>query len=302
MDLLDSFLNSLSSYQTRRAYRSDLRTFFSEKQDVEADLVQAVTHEDIRAFVRTMRDLSLAGGTQRRRLAALRSFFDWAMTENVHDRNPARHPDVEPMPPENASSSERVLTKLEVRDVLEAAGASEETGLRDQAIILIIVHLALRRSEVAGIEVEDIRPLGRYWILEVGNADAGAEYVRIPDQVVDIVDKVKAQFGVTAGPLWRSASNRNHGEPLSADALYTIVRRAGESAGAGPLTIDALRRTGLRLAADGGASLAQIQAHGRFGNSAAAAQVHDTDTAGGTLQDSAAAYIEMDVSGVLKDG
>ena len=300
MDLLDSFLESLSSYQTRRAYRTDLRAFFSQGEEINADLVQATTPEDIRAFVRTMHDLDLAGGTQRRRLAALRSFFDWAMIEHVHDRNPARHPDVKPMPPENASSTVRSLTKLEVRDVLEAAGASDETGLRNQAIILTTVYAALRRSEIADVEVEDIRPLGRYWILELYSGDTEAEYVRIPDQVVDMIDTVKDQYGVTAGPLWRSMSNRNYGEPLSADAIYTITRRAGKAAEVGPITVDTLRRTGLRLAADGGANFSQIHAHGRFGNSAAAAQLHDADTAGGHLQDSATVYIEIDVSGVLR--
>ena len=247
-----------------------------------------------------MHNLDLAAGTQRRRLAALRSFFDWAMTEHVHERNPARHPDVKPMPPDNAPSSVRLLTKLEVRDTLEAAGASDETGLRDQAIILTTLHAALRRSEIAGVEVGDIRPLGRYWILEVNYDDAEGEYVRIPDRVVDVIDNVKGQFGLTAGPLWRSMSNRNRGEPLSADAIYTIVRQAGKTAGVGPITIDTLRRTGLRFAADGGASLSQIQAHGRFGNPAAAAQVHDLDTAGGNLQDSAAMHIDFDASGVLR--
>ncbi len=300
MKLLNSFLRSLSSSQTRRAYRTDLQAFFSQAEGITADLVQAITHEDIRAFVETMHDLDLAAGTQRRRLAALRSFFDWAMTERIHDRNPARHPDVKPMPPADASSSVRSLTKLEVRDTLEAAGASDETGRRDQAIILTTIHAALRRSEIAAVAVEDVRPLGRYWILEVNPEGTGEEYVRIPDQVVSVIDNVKDQFGLTAGPLWRSMSNRNRGEPLSADAIYTIVRRAGTAAGVGSITIDTLRRTGLRLAADGGASLSQIQAHGRFGTSAAAAQVHDPEVTGGNLQDSAAVHIDFDVSEVLR--
>jgi len=298
MDLLDSYLDSLSSRQTRRAYRTDLQKFFSEEQDVDARDVQAVQVEDVRAFVRAMRDLDLSAGTQRRRLAALRSFFDWAMTENVHDRNPARHPDVQPMPAESGSSSTRVLTKREVRDVLDAAGASDRTGLRDQALLLTIIYAALRRREIAGLTVEDIRPLGRHWILDLN--DAESEYVRLPEKVVNLIEEVKDHYGISSGPLWRSMSNRNQGAPLSPDAIYGIVRRSGNVAGVGQITIDTLRRTGLRLAADGGATLSQIQTHGRYGDSAAAARVHDTETSGGNLQDSAAAYIEIDVSGVLR--
>ena len=68
----------------------------------------------------------------------------------------------------------------------------------------------------------------------------------------------------------------------------------------GSVTIDTVSRTGLRLAADGGASLSQIQDHGRLGKSAAAAQVYDPETTGGNLQDSAAVHIDFDVSEVLR--
>ncbi len=298
-DLVDSFLNGLSSHQTRRAYRTDLRKFFPEKQRVATELVQSVEVDDIRAFIHTMRALGHAEGTQRRRLAALRSFFDWAIAENIHDRNPARHPEVQPMPSTKGTSSTRALTKLEVRDLLEAAGASNRAGLRNQALILTIVYAALRRSEIAGLMVEDLRPLGRYWILDLGDTNTESAYVRIPDQVARVIESVQDQYEISSGPLWRSVSHRTHGEPLSPDAIYAIVRSAGKAAGVGAIAIDTLRRTGLRLASDGGADLPQIQAHGRFGDPASAARIHNADGVDGTLQNSAAVHIRIDASEVL---
>lgn len=298
MDLIDSFLNSLSSQQTRRAYRTDLHRFFSQDTDVEAAHVHSVEAEDVRAFVRTMRDLGRSEGTQQRRLAALRSFFDWTIKEGLQNRNPARHPDVQPMSSENDPPSTDHLTKSEVRSVLDAAGSSARRGQRDQALILTILYAALRRSEVAGLQVEDLRPLGRYWVLDLEGASAGGGYVRIPEQVVNIIEKMKDTYGISSGPLWRSMSNRNRGESLSPDAIYSIVRRAGKTANVGLVNIDTLRRTGLHLAAEGGADVSQIRVHGRFGDVASAARVHDADGRGRRLGDSAVDCIDLDVSDV----
>lgn len=296
MDLLDSFLTSLSSRQTRRAYRTDLHRFFSTEASAGAAHVQSVEPADIRAFVRTMRDLGRSEGTQQRRLAALRSFFDWTIKEGIQNRNPARHPDIQPMTTEGDPSAARSLTKQEVRSVLEAAGSSTQRGLRDQVLILTIIYAALRRSEVAGLQVEDFRPLGRYWVLDLDGASAGGGYVRIPELVVNAIEKMKDTYGISSGPLWRSMSNRNRGESLSPDAIYSIVRRAGKTANVGQVSIDTLRRTGLRLAAEGGADVSQIRVHGRFGDAASAAQIQDAEAQSGKLGDSAAEYIDLDVS------
>jgi site-specific recombinase XerD len=299
MDLIDAYLSTLSSKQTRRAYRTDLQAFFAQKDRVDAQSLRGIKGEHIQVFVRTMQDRGRSGGTQRRRLAALRSFFDWAITEGIHDRNPARHPAISPIVLEDSTSSVRRLSQTETRQLLEAAGRSDATGLRDRAIVLVTVVAALRRSEVAQVQVQDIRPLGRYWILDLSPDSSDGDYVRIPETVVGMVEEVQETYGISSGPLWRSVSNRNRGEPLTPDAIYSIVRRAGSAADVGPVSIDTLRRTGLHLAAEGGADVAQIQAHGRYGSVASAARVPErADRKGTKLRDGAAAYIELDALGV----
>lgn len=301
MDLIEAYVSSLSSKQTRRAYRTDLQAFFGEKDQIDAHSLRGIKGEHVQGFVRTMQDLGRSEGTQRRRLAALRSFFDWAITEGIHDRNPARHPAISPTAPDDSASSARHLSHSETRQLLEAAGRSA-AGLRDQAMILVAVVAALRRSEVAQVQVEDIRPLGRYWILDVSSDQVDDDYVRIPDTVVSVLEEVQETYGIPSGPLWRSVSNRNRGDPLTPDAIYSIVRRAASAADIGHVSIDTLRRTGLHLAAEGGADVMQIQAHGRYGSVASAARVPERADGDGTkLRDGAAEYIELDALGVVGD-
>lgn len=297
MDQLNAFLTNVSSFQTRRAYRTDLQRFFGQKE-VDDAVVQTIGVEAIQSFVRAMHRKNRSLSTQRRRLAALRSFYDWLIQEGIVSSNPARHPTVKPLRPEEEPTNASTLSTNEVQTLLAAAGEFSTTGERDQALLLTIVYGALRRSEVARLKVEDVRPLGRYWILDLQTKE-NSGYVRIPEPVVEAIEQMREEYDIASGPLWRSVSNRNRGQPMSPDAIYKVVRRVSERAGLGVVSIDMLRRTGLQLALEGGADVPQVQAHGRFRNSASAARLHDSEKQSGTLGESAVEYIDLDVSAHL---
>lgn len=295
MNFLRAFVDHLSSEQTRRAYRTDLLRFFQSEKVSEAQ-VTSVKVSDVQSFVRALRDEGASLATQRRRLAAIRSFFDWLIEENVISHNPARKPTVKPIAPDADSSSSSTLSKEAIETLITTAGDAPQSGSRDRALILTIVYGALRRSEVAHIEVDDIRPLSRYWILDLQRDDDGGSYVRIPEIVLEAIEQVKDLYDVTSGRLWRSLSPRNRGEPMSPDAIYKVVRRVSKKAGLDSVDIDTLRRSGLHLALQGGADLPQVQAHGRLQSAGSAARLHENDERMGALEESAVEYIDLDVS------
>ncbi len=300
MDLVDSFLAEVSSEQTRRAYGTDLNRFFQE-ETVDEAVVQPIEAEGVQSFIRAMHRRELSSSTQRRRLAALRRFFDWLIQEGVRSHNPARMPQVQLSRSAAASSDDSTLSKEDVEALVAMAGESPTSGLRDQALILTIVYAALRRGEVAALEVDDVRPLGRYWVLDLKDSSQGGGYVRIPETVVEAIERMKDAYDITSGPLWRSVSNQNHGRPLTPDAIYKVVRRVSEQAGLDSVSIDSLRRTGLQLALEGGADVPQVQAHGRFSDSASAARLRDAEERSGALGESAVEYIDLDLSGLSSD-
>lgn len=293
MDLIDSFLEEISSQQTRRAYRTDLRRFFPE-EDIDASLAQAIEPEGVQSFVRAMHRDDQSLSTQRRRLSALRRFFDWLIKRGDCAQNPARHPEVQLLKPDSRPAR-RTLTKEDTEALIDAAGAPSRTGSRDRALILTIVFGALRRREVATLDAEDIRPLGRYWVLDLQASPESGGYVRIPEVVVEAIEQMKDRYGIDRGRLWRSLSNRNRGAPMSPDAIYKVVRRVAERAGLDTVSIDVLRRTGLQLALQGGADVPQVQAHGRFSDSTSAARLHNGEERSGGLGDSVVEYIELDI-------
>ena len=82
---------------------------------------------------------------------------------------------------------------------------------------------------------------------------------------------------------------------MTPDAIYKAVRRTGRRAGLGAVTIDTLRQTGLRLAMDAGATLQQVQLHGRLKSAGSVERFTDTDDQENRLGDGAVDFVDLEV-------
>jgi len=298
MDLISKFLRELSSQNTRRAYRSDLDSFFgSGKKGLRAAAVREVTRSQIQAHLAGLRSDGKSVSTRRRRLSALRRFYDWARDHGFVEKNPARECSIEDASSQSSFRSQpSVLSKSEVEQLLRAPREAGSAAVRNHGILLTILYASLRRAEIAAMEVDHFRPLGRHWVIDLpaGSGRPGA-YVKIPEPLVEAIDAVQSRYDIDEGPLWRSLSNRNYGERLTPDAVYKIVRRTGKTAGLKDVSIETLRHTGLRLAMQSGASVRQIQMHARLQSATSVERYVDEETSSGRLTESAAEYLDLDL-------
>lgn len=291
-NLLPAFLHRYDRPGTRRGYANDLIQFFS-TDFISIDLARAVSFLHINQHIANLESEGLKPSTIKRRLAAIRGFFEWLHALQLIERNPANRQVLRRV--RSVGSRDRALvflTAQQAGQLVEAAGASGEAGPRDRALVLTLLHCVLRRSEAAAMDVAHVRPLGPYWVLDLPNTKGGADqYVKIPAHVVEEIDRMRAHYGITEGPLWRSLSHNSRGRRLSARSIYGIVSQAALRAGLGE-TVGAhtLRHTGCTLAIEAGASLQQVQAHARHKNiETTMVYVHQRDR----LRDSAADYIHI---------
>jgi site-specific recombinase XerD len=296
MSPLSQFLNELSTEHTRRAYATDLgrlRKFLESEAD--RSLEQA-TEEHLRTFLQDMEARDLSVSTQRRRMAAIRRFFDWLIDQNRRTSNPARARGLKIKRQNTDSDGLRFLSQEEVKELLAAIDTKTRTGKRNRAIVLTPIYAALRRSELASLNITDVRPLGRHWVIDSSTeARSPGGYIKIPDAVAQTLQDVIDLYDEENGPLWRSFSNRNYGERMSPDALYKVVRRLGNRTGLGNLDIDTLRRTGLRIAAQNGATLRQIKDHARATDASSLAKYVETESSTSRFQDSPGDYIDIPI-------
>ena len=289
--LVDTYLLRFDRPATRRAYRNDLSAFFG-SDDVDLETAARVTFVDINRYIATLEAADHKASTIKRRLAAIRGFYDWLHALGAIDRNPAHQKLVRRV--KAVSSKDRpivVLTAEQAAQLLDAADAAGRAALRNRTLMTVMLHCVLRRSEAAAMDVEHVRPIGRHWVLDIPTAKGGADqYVKIPEHVVDVIDRHRDHYGIDSGPLWRSHSRRNLGERLTANSIYRIVRKMAEIADLPEIGAHTLRHTGCTLAIESGASIQQVQSHARHKNiETTMVYVHQRDR----LRDSAADFINL---------
>ncbi len=144
------------SRNTLEAYRSDLQqlTRFLDRRGV---TVESATHGDLAAFLD-----ELAGGGQGRppvapstlgrKVACLRSFYRHLRREEVIEHDPT----ADLHGPRKQQRLPRVLSREEVRRLLEQPRGSSPLAQRDRALLEVMYACGLRASEAVGLELGDL--------------------------------------------------------------------------------------------------------------------------------------------------
>ena len=82
VNLLATYLDSLGSANTKRAYRSDLIRFFRTHTITEG-IVQGVSANDVDEYLKETGNQIVKASTMQRRLSSLRSFFAWLVSMDI---------------------------------------------------------------------------------------------------------------------------------------------------------------------------------------------------------------------------
>jgi len=156
--LRDFFSSHIRNPNTRRAYREAVRQFsaFCAENDIR-DLAQ-VQPIHVAAFVETQLKLH-SKPTVKLRLAALRMLFDWMVVGQVIPTNPA-HAVRGPKHSQRRGKTP-VLQADEARTLIDAIDATSLPGLRDRALIGLMVYTFARVGAAISMKVEDFFVQGR---------------------------------------------------------------------------------------------------------------------------------------------
>jgi site-specific recombinase XerD len=150
--------------------------------------------------------LQLATPTKKLRLAALRKFFDVLVVRHVVILNPAasvraeRYSTVEGKTPE-------IGTK-QARDLLRSIDASDLVGLRDRAIIAVLIYTAARVGAVAKLTLKSLRHDGTQYALRFSEKGGKAREIPVRHDLELILLGYIEAAGVTEGSLFRTAVRR----------------------------------------------------------------------------------------------
>lgn len=231
---LEFFAAAIRNPHTRRAYSKAAADFLAWCENAGVSSLTAVHPLHVATWIE-MQTREHSAPTAKLRLAALRHLFDWLVTGQVIPTNPAgsvrgpRHSALKGKTP--------VLDATEARQLLDSIDTGTPAGLRDRALIGLMVYSFARIGAALGMTVADVFVQNRR--LWVRLREKGGKRHEMPchhtleEYLHAYIDGVGIG-GDPKGPLFRTIGRGT--KALTRIALpqanaYAMVRRRAEAAG-----------------------------------------------------------------------
>jgi integrase/recombinase XerD len=280
--LLDDYLELVAARarpNTMLATAYDLKVFFSiiDKDPVEVDTA------DVLAFIKAQREprrgakvvriedgeAGLSARTIKRRLATIAGLYEYLIIRDDAGvaRNPVprglavRRPGQRAVRGIPLIRAPRTLPRVIDPDQVDALTAALRTR-RDRAMVEAMLLGGLRRCEVLGLRLEDVRP-GEHRLF-IADGKGGHQRIipvskRFFATLADYLESERPRTSSTSH-VFVVLKGPRRGQPLSTAGLDEIISGARKRAGIGHLTCHQLRHTCFTRLREAGMALEAIQA------------------------------------------
>lgn len=257
-DLFDKWVQYIdASPKTVETYSKAIKRFLVYLND---NGINAPQRADILAY-REYLKLSHKPTTVQSYIAAVKLFFQWTAQEsiypNIADRVKGAKLDTE--------HKKDYLTTKQVNRLLNNIDRSSLKGLRDYAMLSLMVTTGLRTISIIRANVEDLRTVGDDTALfyQGKGHEEKADYVKIAEPVEEAIRAYFKCRGNVNGdaPLFSSIANRNSGERMTTRSISRAVKEHLIDAGydSDRLTAHSLRHTAATLNLLNGATVEETQ-------------------------------------------
>jgi len=261
------FINKSVSEQTRRAYGRAVREFF---QFTSMKHPSEVVPNDVVLWRDRLRSQKKSASTVAFKLSVVRSFFEYLKAAGAISLNPASTKLVSP-PELSSEPSGRALAVKEVRYLLSGPDREKPEGARDYALMLIMLRLSLRVSEVCSLRASSVKWSHGRWTLRCKVKGGREEVWPLPRDVKEAIDhylrldRKRRDISHSGGEhayLFQPHTNYrtlDFDKALSTRMVQKIVKRWADYSRIGDLSPHDLRRTAITRALDAGLSYRQVQ-------------------------------------------
>jgi integrase/recombinase XerD len=265
---IGSFLKSLEvekgySVNTLIAYRNDLQQFLRFLREESSGRTAVTTwpdvsRQDLIAFILYLKgEREYSSATVARKVAAVKSFFHYMLTERLVAEDPSASLDS----PKVRKYLPKAISKEEVDRLLAAPAAVDSArGRRDRAILELLYATGMRVSEVVNLDVGDVDPAsGTVRCIGKGNKE---RVIPIYDRAIKAVEEYleRARLQLLKKPDERALFLNHRGNRLTRQGLWLIIKRYVEGLGIKtPVTPHTLRHSFATHLLNGGADLRNVQ-------------------------------------------
>lgn len=231
---VEFFTANIRNPNTRRAYARAVTEFLTWCSRMGVAELAAIGPLHMATWIE-LQTQTLAAPSVKQRLAALRHLFDWLVVGQVVPHNPASS--VRGPSHSARSGKTPVLDPSEARQMLDSIDVSTHAGLRDRALIALMVFSFARIGAALAMKVEDVYTQNRRLWLRLREKGGKQHAMPCHHLLEEYLDAYLVETGIDSdlkGPLFRTIQ-RGTGQ-LSATALpqanaHAMVRRRALAAG-----------------------------------------------------------------------
>ena len=181
---------------------------------------QDVTPNHVRVFLLVLRERIKASSVHDY-YGCINRFFNWLVSEGVLEHSPM----AKMKPPRVPKQVIQPFSQDDIRRMLVVLGEDGFRGIRNRAIILTFLDTGLRLSELAAVQVHDID--FDNGIIKVMGKGRKERFVRVGKET----QKALLRYLLMRKDKLRSLWVTDHGEPIKARGIQSLIKRLGKRAG-----------------------------------------------------------------------
>lgn len=247
--------NSLTSEHSKRAYSKALIDFLGWMQANQKPFTKATIQEYKQSLTGSPASINL-------KMSAIRKLATEAADNGLIDQQIANSVNRVSGVTAHGVRAGNWLTKQQAQDIILAPNVLTLKGLRDRALLAVMIGGGLRRSEVAALTFDHIQQRDSRWVIvDIIGKGNRVRSVPIPSWVKLAIDEWIRAAGLSHGLVFQSVHKGGYikHESMTPQAIRDIVKHYGAAIGLPELAAHDLRRSFAKLAHKGGSGLDQIQ-------------------------------------------
>ena len=256
------FAANIRNPNTRAAYLHAAKKFFAwiETNNLELGRIRPL---HVAGYIELL-GREVSPPTVKQHLAAIRMLFDYFVIAHVIDHNPASS--VRGPKYSVKKGKTPVLDQEEAQLLLASIDTSHVVGLRDKAVIGLMVYTFARVSAMVSMNLEDYYPQGKRWWIRLH--EKGGKLHEVPahhklEELIDAYMQAADLGNERKTALFRSTVGRTrklNSKRMTRRHVYEMVRRRAKEAGIlSAIGCHSFRATGITNYLEHGGTLEKAQ-------------------------------------------
>jgi site-specific recombinase XerD len=260
---VEFFTANIRNINTRQAYARAVSDFFHWCEGRGLRRLDTVQPVHVAGYIEQL-GKSRAAPSVKQHLAAVRMLFDWLVVGQVVRSNPAS---VVRGPKHVIKRGKTpVLAPEEARELFSRIPTDTLIGLRDRALIGVLIYSFARVSAAVAMRIEDYFPQGKRWWLQLHEKGGKQHEMPVHHTLEEYLDSYIAAAGIKGdpkSPLFRASSGKTKvlsERPFDRKDAFAMVRRRANAAGIRTkIGCHTFRATGITIYLTNGGDLEKAQ-------------------------------------------